>query len=73
VTVCERAAAVILLLLALPLLVVCALALGILSGRTPLIAHRRVGWRGAPLWMLKVAHHVGRRRPRRSRLDRAHR
>jgi lipopolysaccharide/colanic/teichoic acid biosynthesis glycosyltransferase len=54
VAVCERAAAVILLLLALPLLVVCALTLGILSGRTPLIAHRRVGWRGAPLWMLKL-------------------
>ena len=54
VAVCERTAAVILLLLTLPLLVVCALALGILSGRTPLIAHRRVGWRGAPLWMLKL-------------------
>ena len=54
VTVCERAAAVILLLLALPLLVVCALSLAVLSRRTPLIAHRRVGWRGAPLWMLKL-------------------
>ena len=54
VAVCERAAAVILLLLALPLLAVCALSLGILSGRTPLIAHRRVGWRGASLWMLKL-------------------
>jgi exopolysaccharide production protein ExoY len=53
VSVCERAAAVILLLLTLPLLVVCALSLAILSRRTPLIAHRRVGWRGAPLWMLK--------------------
>src|ERR1035441_8196971 len=47
VSVCERAAAVILLLLTLPLLVVCALSLAILSRRTPLIAHRRVGWRGA--------------------------
>ena len=53
-TVCEPAAAVILLLLALPLLVVCAVALGILSGRTPLIAHRRLGWRGTPLWMLTL-------------------
>ena len=52
--VCERAVAIILLLLALPLLAVCALALGLLSGRAPLIAHRRVGWRGAPLWMLKL-------------------
>src|ERR1017187_2239522 len=54
VAVCERAVAVILVLLAMPLLVICALSRGILSGRTPLIAHRRVGWRGAPLWMLKL-------------------
>jgi len=54
VSVCERAAAAILLLLALPLLGACALVLGLLSGRTPLIAHRRVGWRGASLWMLKL-------------------
>jgi lipopolysaccharide/colanic/teichoic acid biosynthesis glycosyltransferase len=54
VAVCERVAAIILLLLALPLLAVCALALCLLSGRTPLIAHRRVGWQGAPLWMLKL-------------------
>jgi len=26
----------------------------VLSGRTPLIAHRRVGWRGSTLWMLKL-------------------
>lgn len=26
----------------------------LLSGRSPLIAHRRVGWRGTPLWMLKL-------------------
>ena len=52
--VCERAASVVLLLMALPLLVICARSLSILSGRTPLIAHRRVGWRGAPLWMLKL-------------------
>ncbi len=25
-----------------------------LSGRTPFIAHKRVGWRGATLWMLKL-------------------
>ena len=50
----ERAAAFLMLVLALPLLAVCGLALGILSGRTPLIAHRRVGFRGAPLWILKL-------------------
>jgi len=54
VALCERAAAVVLLLLALPLLLVCALVLGLLSWRTPLIAHRRVGWHGAPLWMFKL-------------------
>jgi lipopolysaccharide/colanic/teichoic acid biosynthesis glycosyltransferase len=54
VAVCERAAALILLLLAIPLLAVCALVLGLLSGCTPLIAHRRVGFQGAPLWMLKL-------------------
>src|SRR5256885_16077944 len=54
VAVCERLAAVFLLLLALPLLVFCALVLWLLAGRSPLIAHRRVGWQGAPLRMLKL-------------------
>jgi lipopolysaccharide/colanic/teichoic acid biosynthesis glycosyltransferase len=26
----------------------------ILSGRAPLVAHRRIGWRGEPIWVLKV-------------------
>ena len=30
------------------------LAVWLLSGRSPLIAHRRVGFEGAPLWMLKL-------------------
>jgi lipopolysaccharide/colanic/teichoic acid biosynthesis glycosyltransferase len=50
----ERAAAIFLLVLVLPLLAICALVLCLLSRRTPLIAHRRVGWLGAPLWMLKL-------------------
>lgn len=50
----ERAGALLLLLAALPLLGLCALVLALMSGRTPLIAHRRVGWQGAPLWMLKL-------------------
>jgi exopolysaccharide production protein ExoY len=54
VAVCERLAAVFLLLLALPVLVICALVLWLLAGRSPLIAHRRVGWQGAPLRMLKL-------------------
>jgi exopolysaccharide production protein ExoY len=54
VAVCERLAAVVLLLLALPVLIVCALMLWLLAGRSPLIAHRRVGWQGVPLRMLKL-------------------
>jgi len=50
----ERAAAIFLLVLVLPVLAICALVLCLLSRRTPLIAHRRVGWQGSPLWMLKL-------------------
>jgi len=54
VTICERLAALVLFLLALPLLAVCAIVLAIRSRAFPVIAHRRVGWRGADLWMLKL-------------------
>jgi len=37
-----------------PVLAGSAAALALLSGRTPLIAHRRIGWRGSTLWMLKL-------------------
>lgn len=53
-----------------PILGVSAVAVSLLSGRTPFIAHKRVGWRGATLWMLKLrtmwgSHSgVGRRRTR---------
>jgi lipopolysaccharide/colanic/teichoic acid biosynthesis glycosyltransferase len=50
----ERLAALIVLVLALPVLAISALVLAIVFGRTPLIAHRRVGWQGATLWMLKL-------------------
>ncbi|MEO8369936.1 MAG: sugar transferase [Candidatus Solibacter sp.] len=53
-TICERVAAFFLLLLALPLLALCAIVLGMRARRFPLIAHRRVGWRGGDLWMLKL-------------------
>jgi exopolysaccharide production protein ExoY len=36
-----------------PLLAIVAGVITLLSGRVPLIAHRRVGWCGATLWMLK--------------------
>jgi len=50
----ERLAALLLFTLALPVMVLAALTLWIVSGRSPLIAHRRVGWQGADLWMLKL-------------------
>jgi lipopolysaccharide/colanic/teichoic acid biosynthesis glycosyltransferase len=51
---CERAAALFLLVLAAPVLLVILAVVTLLSRRSPLIAHRRVGWRGSTLWMLKV-------------------
>ena len=50
----ERGAAAVLLTLVSPLLLLSAAALAVFSRRTPLIAHRRVGWRGETLWMLKM-------------------
>jgi len=54
VAVCERVAALALLILTLPVTAISALLVGVLSGRTPLIAHRRVGQYGAALWVLKL-------------------
>lgn len=51
---CERLAAAALLAAATPVLALSAATLAVLSRRSPLIAHRRVGWRGATLWMLKL-------------------
>lgn len=50
----ERSAAALILTVASPLLLVSAAVLAMLSRRSPLIAHRRVGWRGETLWMLKL-------------------
>ena len=50
----ERFAALALLLLASPVIIGAGIVLSLLSRRSPLIAHRRVGWRGTPLWMLKL-------------------
>jgi len=59
----ERLAAGAILALAIPVLGLSAAALALLSRRSPLIAHRRVGWRGSTLWMLKLRtmwdHHTG--------------
>jgi lipopolysaccharide/colanic/teichoic acid biosynthesis glycosyltransferase len=52
--VCERIASVVIFTALSPILVLSAVTVSILSGRVPLIAHRRVGYRGATLWMLKL-------------------
>jgi lipopolysaccharide/colanic/teichoic acid biosynthesis glycosyltransferase len=49
----ERLLAAVLLVALSPLLLGLALLTLILSGRSPLIAHRRVGWNGTELWLLK--------------------
>ena len=54
VEVCERIASVFLLVALIPLMLASAAAIRLLSGRSPLIAHRRVGWQGSELWMLKL-------------------
>ena len=50
----ERAAAFGLFVATLPLVLLCSAIVAIRSGRTPLIAHRRVGRNGAPLWVIKL-------------------
>jgi len=50
----ERVFAAALLMLCLPLLAIAALAIVFLSGKSPLVAHRRVGRYGASLWVLKL-------------------
>jgi lipopolysaccharide/colanic/teichoic acid biosynthesis glycosyltransferase len=52
--ICERIASVALFTALAPVMVASAATIALLSGRTPLIAHRRVGWRGSALWMLKL-------------------
>jgi exopolysaccharide production protein ExoY len=49
----ERAAALALLVALAPLLAAIAVAVAVLSGQSPLVAHRRCGRHGNALWMLK--------------------
>jgi exopolysaccharide production protein ExoY len=49
----ERFAALVAVVVLLPFLAVVAGIVMLLSGRPPLVAHRRIGWHGAPFWMLK--------------------
>ncbi len=50
----ERAVACVLFLFALPILSVAASVVWALSGRPPFIAHRRLGFGGSVLWVLKL-------------------
>jgi exopolysaccharide production protein ExoY len=60
----ERLAAWIGLIVLLPLLAAVAGIIRLLSGRTPLVAHRRVGRYGDPFWMLKFRSMWGGHRER---------
>jgi exopolysaccharide production protein ExoY len=50
----ERAAGFFLLLLSSPLLIASALMVSVLSRRSPLVAHLRIGKHNRPFWMLKL-------------------
>jgi lipopolysaccharide/colanic/teichoic acid biosynthesis glycosyltransferase len=52
--ICERIASVAILTVLSPLVAGSALAVAVASRRSPFIAHRRVGWRGETLWMIKL-------------------
>src|SRR5437667_2646712 len=49
----ERVASLLLLILLAPLLLLTGAAIVALSGRSPLVAHLRIGQLGAPFWTLK--------------------
>ena len=50
----ERAVGAFLFALLLPVILISALVIRLSSGCSPWIAHRRVGWQGSALWMLKL-------------------
>jgi len=52
--VADRAAGLFLMAITAPVTSVSALALAVLSGRSPLVAHLRVGRNEKPFWMLKL-------------------
>ena len=49
----ERLAALCLLILLAPFLIGIGIAITVLAGKSPLIAHRRLGLGGSPFWVLK--------------------
>ena len=64
----EQACSGVLLLLLLPFLIFITLVTAILSRRTPLIAHKRVGQSGRPIWVLKFRTMWGQSSPTSSSL-----
>ena len=62
-SVLERMAALGVLLALAPLMAIVAISTAVLSRTSPLIAHRRLGLGGSPLWVLKFRT-MGRRGPR---------
>lgn len=50
----ERTVGLFLLLLSTPVLIASALVVSALSGRSPLVAHLRIGKHNRPFWMLKL-------------------
>jgi exopolysaccharide production protein ExoY len=54
VGIAERIVSALLLAALTPVIPIGIAAIALLSHRSPLIAHRRVGWRGTTLWMLKL-------------------
>jgi len=60
----ERVASAFLLATISPVIGASAVAVSLLSRRTPLIAHRRVGWCGSTLWMIKLRTMWGEDSPR---------
>src|SRR5258708_37976799 len=49
----ERVASLLLVILLAPVMLVTATSIVALSGRSPLVAHLRIGQFGAPFWTLK--------------------
>lgn len=64
ISVLERMLAAVLLILCLPVLVLACMITCILSGESPLVAHRRIGKNGKPMWVYKVRTMWGHRKVR---------
>lgn len=54
VGICERIASIAIFAALSPVVASSAIAVAISSRQSPFIAHRRIGWRGETLWMIKL-------------------